>query len=70
MGTSRGSAGITIVSDTTQGVCDSSNQWCVREDVRIGVVEGDPNAAGGQVERVITMLSDPRPVQRAGSSGS
>lgn len=48
-GTFRDSAGITIVSNTTQGVWDSSNQWRVEEDLRIGVVEGDPNYQFGEI---------------------
>jgi hypothetical protein len=41
-GTVRDSAGITIVSNTDDGVWTASDRWRVEEDLRIGAAEGDP----------------------------
>ncbi len=60
-GTVRDSAGITIVSNTDDGVWTASDRWRVEEDLRIGAAEGDPEYQFGQIgARGIAVGSDER----------
>lgn len=48
-GTITDSAGVTMVANTDQGVWSPSEGWTLEEDLRIGVVEGDPDYQFGQI---------------------
>jgi len=48
-GTITDSAGVAIVANTDQGVWGPSEGWTLAEDLRIGMVEGDPTYQFGQI---------------------
>ena len=48
-GTVRDSAGVTIVSNPAEGMWTEASRWTVREDLKIGAVEGDPEYHFGEV---------------------
>ncbi len=48
-GTTRDSAGITIVSNTEDGGWDASHQWRVEADLKIGILEGDADYQFGGI---------------------
>ncbi|NIM48882.1 MAG: hypothetical protein GTN62_03745 [Gemmatimonadales bacterium] len=48
-GTVTDSAGITIVSNTADGMWSASERWTVEEELRIGSIEGDPDYQFGQI---------------------
>jgi len=48
-GTITDSAGVAIVANTDQGVWGPSEGWTLTEDLRIGMVEGDPTYQFGQI---------------------
>lgn len=48
-GTMTDSAGITIVTNTDQGLWTEATGWTVEEELRIGSLEGDPNYQFGQI---------------------
>ena len=48
-GTITDSAGVAIVANTDQGVWGPSEGWMLTEDLRIGMVEGDPTYQFGQI---------------------
>lgn len=48
-GTITDSAGVAIVANTNQGVWSPSEGWTLEEDLRIGMVEGDPTYQFGQI---------------------
>jgi len=48
-GTTRDSAGIKIVANTRQGIWDASHQWRFEQELKIGVLEGDPSYQFGRI---------------------
>ena len=48
-GTITDSAGVTIVSNSDQGLWTESTRWTVEEELRIGSLEGDDNYQFGQI---------------------
>ncbi len=48
-GTITDSAGVTIVANPVEGVWTEADRWTVEEELRIGVVEGDPEYQFGDV---------------------
>jgi hypothetical protein len=48
-GTIADSAGVTITTNTDQGVWTESERWTVEEELRIGSLGGDPNYQFGQI---------------------
>lgn len=53
-GTIVDSAGVTIVSNPSQGLWSASNTWTFEEEMRIGANEGDPNYQFGQIGSIAT----------------
>jgi hypothetical protein len=49
MGTVTDSAGVTIVSNPSEGIWTVSSRWVVEEDLRIGTAEGDPDYEFGEL---------------------
>ena len=48
-GTITDSAGVTIVSNPTEGIWTEAERWTVEEDLRIGAVAGDPEYQFGEI---------------------
>jgi hypothetical protein len=48
-GTITDSAGVTIVSNPGDGIWSEAERWTVKEELRIGVVEGDPHYQFGDI---------------------
>ena len=48
-GTVTDSAGVTIVSNSKEGAWQAGEAWTLEEDLRIGVMEGDPNYTFGRI---------------------
>ncbi|UCC73173.1 MAG: hypothetical protein JSV86_01000 [Gemmatimonadota bacterium] len=48
-GTITDSAGVTIVSSPAEGIWTEADRWTVEEDLKIGVVEGDPEYQFGEI---------------------
>lgn len=51
-GTVTDSSGVTIVANPLNGLWDSSAAWVVQEELRIGVLDGDPDYQFGYVQSV------------------
>ncbi len=48
-GTVADSAGVTIVSNSKDGVWQPGEAWTLEEELRIGVTDGDPNYVFGRI---------------------
>jgi hypothetical protein len=48
-GTITDSAGVTIVSNPAEGIWTGADRWTVEEELKIGVVEGDPDYQFGEI---------------------
>ncbi len=48
-GTVTDSAGVTIVSNGNDGAWQAGEEWTLEEDLRIGVMDGDPNYVFGRI---------------------
>jgi hypothetical protein len=48
-GTIRDSAGIALITNTDHGIWDKSTQWRVEQDLKIGIIDGDPNYQFGGI---------------------
>jgi hypothetical protein len=46
------SAGVTIVSNPPEGIWDERDRWRLEEELRIGIVEGDPAYQFGEVQGI------------------
>ena len=51
-GTVRDSAGVPVVSNPASGVWSAADRWRVEEDLRIGVIDGDPVRQFGRISGI------------------